>query len=278
MIKCLVSDLDGTLLLHGSFLKVEINKHTVQKIAQIRKNNVDFVIATGRTHDTKHVFEKQLGFSVDFIGNNGSCIMINDELVVDRTLPVSLFKRLVEYVSKQSISAAMLYVDSDGNHVFDDRFGHNNGMFKSMSKSGEISSYFEGDIDAWYKQNPTAKMFNKAVITVNNVDERNQVMDYLQPFVEVENVDMFYSADVFIEIMPKDVNKGFGIQHIKKEYGLLDHEIAVVGDSFNDVSMFQQFSTHSFAMESAPDEVKAYAKNIVHSVDDVIDYIIKFNQ
>src|SRR5690554_6175104 len=102
MIKCLVSDLDGTLLLHGSFLKVEINKHTVQKIAQIRKNNVDFVIATGRTHDTKHVFEKQLGFNVDFIGNNGSCIMINDELVVDETLPVSLFKRLVEYVSKQS--------------------------------------------------------------------------------------------------------------------------------------------------------------------------------
>src|SRR5690554_979406 len=278
MIKCLVSDLDGTLLLHGDFLQTKIHEKTIHGISKLRNNGVSFAIATGRTHDTRNVFEKQVGFSLDFIGSNGSSVIINNELVVDETLPTSFYTNLVNKIENQNILANLLFVDSDGHHIVDHRFGWDDDLFLKMHYSGEINHYFIGEIHEWFNTQHDAKNFNKAVITIQDRIARDKLMQYLAPFVEAENADMFYSADVFIEIMPKGINKGYGIHALKDYYNLNPEEIAVVGDSFNDVSMFEQFNTHSFAMQNSPSEVKKYAKYIVDSVDDVISYIEKFNQ
>ncbi len=277
MIKCLVSDLDGTLLLHGDFLQTRIHDKTVQNLKRLITSGVSFAIATGRTHDTRNVFEQQVGFNIDFIGSNGSSVIINNELVVDETISTEFYLKLVDTIKNQDVDANLLFVDSDGHHVVDQRFGWNDDLFLKMHYSGEINHYFVGEIPEWFNTQNDAKDFNKAVISVKSIEQRDKLMTSLQHFMEKENVDMFYSADIFIEIMPKGINKGYGIEALKKVYNLNYDEIAVVGDSFNDVSMFEQFYNHSFVMDNAQDEVKKFAKHVVSSVDEVILYIEKYN-
>lgn len=277
MIKCLISDVDGTLLLHDDFLISSIEKKTIEAVQSLVNQGVHFALASGRSHNNKHVFEAQLGIDLDFIGSNGSTVIIDNELKVDETLPWDFYQRLVETVSQQHVLTNIMFVDSDGHHIFDKRYGWDDLLFEKMSENKDIGHYFEGTIQEWRKETPQAKQFNKAVLTIRNVYDRDALMSFLEKFVEAENIDMFYSGDIFIEIMPKAINKASGIAHLCKHYGYSLDEVAVIGDSFNDVSMFAQHYNHSFVMKDADDRVQSFAKHVVASVDEVTHYISEYN-
>ena len=277
MNKCIVSDVDGTLLIHGDVLNVAIKEETIQAIQTLKEHGVHFAIASGRTHVTKSVFEKQLGFKLDFIGSNGASVIVNDELVVDQTLPWDFYERLSHQIANQHLDINLLFVDSDGHHIFDQSNGWNEKVFLKMFQSGEIQHYFEGSVWDWRKKNPLAKQFNKAVITVKNIDDRDQIFELLRPFVKEENIDMFFSAAVYVEIMPKGVNKATGVEAMSNILGFNPHEIAVVGDSFNDAAMFERFYENSFVMQSAEPDVLNKAKYVVTCVDEVVEKVIKKN-
>jgi Cof subfamily protein (haloacid dehalogenase superfamily) len=277
MIKCLISDVDGTLLLHKEEFIMNIEDKTVVAVRKLVQQGVHFVLASGRTHANKHVFEKQLGFPLDFIGSNGSSVIINEQLTVDKTMPLDFYIRLVDKVSKQNILSNIMFVDSDGHHIFDKRFGWDESLFLKMNDNKELSHYFEGTIEEWKNKSPNSKLFNKAVLTIANAIDRDELMAFLEEFVKEENIDMFYSGDIFIEIMPKAINKASGIANLCEYYGFNLDEVAVIGDSFNDVSMFTQHYQHSFVMQDADPEVKAHAKHVVASVDEAVHYIMEHN-
>ena len=277
MIKCLISDVDGTLLLHGDFLTSTIETKTIEAVNTIVKQGVHFALASGRTHSNKPVFERQFGFPLDFIGSNGSSVIINSQLKVDETMPWDFYERLVNKVSQVKVLSNIMFVDSDGHHVFEKRYGWDQLLFQQMFDNKEIAHYFEGSLEQWKKKFPYSKRFNKAVLNVSNVQDRDQIMSLLEDFIEEENVDMFYSGDIFIEIMPKAINKASGVASLCRYYGFRYDEVAVVGDSFNDVSMFTQHFEHSFVMKDADPQVKKFAKHEVSSVDEVANYIIEYN-
>ncbi len=277
MIKCIVSDVDGTLLIHGDVLNVAIKKETVRAIQKLKHHDIHFAIASGRTHVTKSVFEKQLGFNLDFIGSNGASVIVNNELIVDQTLPWDFYERLTKQIASHDLDANLLFVDSDGHHIFDQTHGWDEKVFLRMYESKEIQHYFEGDIWTWRKNNPNAKQFNKAVITIKNIEDRDRIYNLLVPFVKQENIDMFFSAAVYVEIMPKGVNKATGVQAMSNILGFAPHEIAVVGDSFNDTAMFEHYYENSFVMQAAEPAVLNKAKYVVSSVDEVIEKVIAKN-
>ncbi len=279
MIKCLISDLDGTLLLHdGDFSQSRIKQSTVEKLHRLLDEGVHFAIATGRTHSTKELFDEQLGFSSDFIGSNGASVVIENKLVVNKSLDNELAFEVVEMISKQDILVNILFVGSDGYHVEDMAYGWDDDVHQGMLEDGGINHYEIGKFDAWLKANPDAAPLSKLVLIIQNIADRDQLIKNLQDFVDERDIEMFYSADIFVDIMPGGIDKAYGIQAIQNYYGLEDDEIAVVGDSFNDVSMLEKYHKHSFAMATSSADVQAYAKYIVASVDEVIDYIETFNQ
>ncbi len=277
MIKCIVSDVDGTLLIHGDVLNVVINEETIQAVQTLKEHGIHFAIASGRTHVTKAVFEKQLGFNLDFIGSNGASVIVNDKLVVDQTLPWDFYERLSNQIANQHVNANLLFVDSDGHHIFDQTHGWEENVFLKMYQSGEIQHYFVGSIWDWRKQNPLAKQCNKAVINIQNIEDRDRIFELLTPFIQQENIDVFFSAAVYVEIMPKGVNKATGVQAMCDILGFDPHEIAVVGDSFNDAAMFEHFYENSFVMQSAEPTLLNKAKYVVSCVDEVVEKVIRKN-
>src|SRR5471030_370183 len=69
-----------------------------------------------------------------------------------------------------------------------------------------------------------------------------------------------------IEINNKEAQKGLILAKIAEKMGIKREEVMVIGDSFNDYSMFTQF-TESFAMENAVKQIKEVAKYITDTND-----------
>ncbi len=76
--------------------------------------------------------------------------------------------------------------------------------------------------------------------------------------------------------MPLSVSKGDALKRLIKELGIAPEEIACIGDSFNDLSMFA-LTPHSFAMSASREEILSRASKVVHSVAEAIDLIIAYN-
>ena len=69
-----------------------------------------------------------------------------------------------------------------------------------------------------------------------------------------------------IEITDHSAQKGLILAKVSKEMGIKKDEVMVLGDSFNDYSMFTEF-TETVAMENAVPEIKAIAKYITDTND-----------
>ena len=71
-----------------------------------------------------------------------------------------------------------------------------------------------------------------------------------------------------IEITDYSAQKGLILAKVSKEMGIEHDEVMVLGDSFNDYSMFTEF-TETVAMENAIPEIKKIAKYITDTNDNL---------
>jgi Cof subfamily protein (haloacid dehalogenase superfamily) len=275
MIKCLVSDVDGTLFLDVDPPTGIIENTTIQRIQELTKSGVRFVMASGRDHLTAHYLESKLNVKVDGIGQNGGVVMIDNEVLVSFPIEEALVQALYTLYQKTDFDVNILFIDDRGHHVFVRPSGWMYDLFKIMLSRKEITNLYEHDIDEYRKTDDHP--FVKAVITCNTQEDRDAFTQEMVEYLSDYSYDWFYSSPQYIEIMSKNVNKGTGVLHLAKVLNLKLDEIAVVGDSYNDISMFK-VTPHSFAMDHGDAKVRAEANYEVSKVDEVIDYILKNNQ
>ena len=83
--------------------------------------------------------------------------------------------------------------------------------------------------------------------------------------------EILWSAEA-IEFMNKGVNKAKALKDYIKLMNLEPSEVAVVGDSGNDVPLFEEFE-NSFVMKNAPEEVRKNAKTEIEGVFSLEEHI-----
>lgn len=267
MIKLFATDLDGTLLYdgNGSHHNTNLTKTRVELIHQLRKNGIHFAIATGRDYFTRHKISEQIGFDIDAIGSNGCCVIVNEKLMVNHTLSWDIMEKLNEQLEQFGYPFELLTIDSEGRHVMTNPKSHVFFVFNHMKANGEIRSFTEIPLLEWAKH--SEQLPNKIVIVVE--EHRDEIMEKLLPFIDKYNLDMFYSGPIYIEIMPKNVNKASGIEVLMRHYNIKDHEVAVIGDSMNDAAMLTRFQ-NSYVMSHASSDVLKLGKKVVDSVDEAM--------
>lgn len=72
-------------------------------------------------------------------------------------------------------------------------------------------------------------------------------------------VDVIYSDSHYLDILPKDVNKGSAIKHVAKQWGVDPSNIVCCGDSGNDIGMLEV--NKAIVVSNAKRELLAWAKN-----------------
>ncbi len=77
------------------------------------------------------------------------------------------------------------------------------------------------------------------------------------------------------ELTPRGCNKGEGLDEYCKVTGFKPEDIYVIGDSGNDIAMFQKYHENSYCMAHAYPSVKKYAKHIVSRVYKLDKLVLK---
>ncbi|WP_397386995.1 HAD-IIB family hydrolase [Paenibacillus sp. ClWae2A] len=89
-------------------------------------------------------------------------------------------------------------------------------------------------------------------------------------------IETFISDHDCLDVMPCNVSKGDALKLLIHKLGISPDEIACIGDSFNDLSMFA-LTPHSFAISESHEEIRSRTSTIVHSVAEAINHIISYN-
>ena len=77
------------------------------------------------------------------------------------------------------------------------------------------------------------------------------------------------------ELTPKGCSKGEGLEEYCRRLNINKDDVYVVGDSGNDITMFQKFHEHSYCMAHAYPSVKKYAKETITYVYKLDKLVLK---
>jgi len=257
MIKHIFCDLDGTLYHNG------INKEDIDAIKKIEQKNVEFNIATGRIFKQAHNMTKDsLDINGYYICENGSFIHDKDhKMIYKGTIDNDLVKKVIDRFKS---SKAHIYFKYDGKIIL-------------LEDIHTVKTYTNDYIidPKFVNKDSFDNLIGNIGIVSNDEDELYRIELYLKSEFD-EVLDIYFSSENTLNIVPKGVSKRAAIKYICDILGVDEDEIATIGNSPNDINMLEGIK-YSFAMEESRESVKKSANYIVKNVAHAIEIIEKIN-
>ena len=254
--KLLISDLDGTLYPKTTDQALQRNIEAVREF--IDHGNL-FAAATARGKWHYPELEQLIDRPLDYIGSNGAEILCHDGTTRFSTFDNLIFLSLADYLERHNIDATVAT-------------GLNDQWVWSWKNRYPIT---DPSVDA--------SSFDDAVLMNRHDFEHGSELLRIQIFVRPEQKDELMtqikqldlgatitSSDVnLIDLGPLNCSKSHAIDFLRKKYGLKREDIYVVGDSDNDLPMFETTS-NTYCMTNGTDRLKQSSNHIVDSVADLL--------
>ena len=273
MIKLIASDMDGTLFNSNQ----EISPLNIAAIKQAEKQNVEFMIATGRSLDTIGAIAKEYQLNCSFLLLNGAEIRDKDKNIISTAnieydiLP-RLYDTLVEmgYVPEfmtgqntqicgseetmyRNMGYRMLCLDRSHTLTLEEAIekGKTSVFMKNMVRNDSLEDMMEKNL-------PIRKM----IVFSPDLEQNARNREILT--AQFPELFISYSYPDNIEINARQAQKGHGLLQAIEKMGIQKEEVAVFGDGLNDLSMFELFP-NSFAPVNAEYDIKKLAKEVIPS-------------
>ncbi|MDR5587130.1 MULTISPECIES: Cof-type HAD-IIB family hydrolase [Clostridium] len=272
MIKLIASDMDGTLLNNNH----DIDEETVDAIRKAEEAGIIFTISTGREYDSvkgildKHNIKCQCILSNgaeyrDEDGNILKVININEkyvkqiiEILDENKLPARIFTDKGVFTTstrEEALQEVVFRTLTFNPNLTEDearKMAEKEGFFTSLK-------YIE-DVEKFFKDGIEVRKFVAFHKDVELIDKMKKTIGKL------EGLAISSSFDDNIEITDLNAQKGIILEQVAKKMDIDIKNVMILGDSFNDYSMFEIFE-ESVAMKNAIPEVKDIAKYITDSND-----------
>ncbi|NFS10010.1 HAD family phosphatase [Clostridium botulinum] len=270
MIKLIALDMDGTLLNNNHDIDVE----TVEAIRKAEEAGIIFTISTGREYDSvkgildKHNIRCQCILSNgaeyrDEEGNILEVININEEyakqiikILDENKLPARIFTDKGVFTTstrEEALQEVVFRTLTFNPNLTEDeakKMAEKEGFFTSLKYIDDVEKFFEDGIEV-----------RKFVAFHKDVE----LIDKIKKTVgKLEGLAISSSFDDNIEITDLNAQKGIILEQVAKKMDIDIKDVMILGDSFNDYSMFEIFE-ESVAMKNAIPEVKEIAKYITDS-------------
>ncbi|WP_158633925.1 HAD family hydrolase [Radiobacillus deserti] len=258
MIKLFVSDLDGTLLEEDK----QVSEENQTYIKKLTEHGIEFAVATGRSDRDIVKLMEDMNVTGHRVSQNGAFVFNKgNEAIFSGTFDRSLISDIHELIEAEYdfffvSTATDLYV---------------------TKKTEEMRRAEEAHFFPLVENRDLINLYGKSVFPtkISIVGDTERILELKK---KVDNrfgpdIESYLSDEHCVDILPKGISKASGIDHLLHLYNLKPEEIAVVGDSFNDVPMMQM-TPNSFAMSHARDEVKKHARHIVDHVHEAIRYFL----
>lgn len=249
MFKLLVTDVDGTLLDSSSKLP-EKNKEAL--IGCVSKG-IKVTFATGKTINGIRGLIDMLGLDTPQITIHGAVIYDGDHKVLRALkIPQNLYREVISSIKEKGYTPltasteGTIYYDGD-----DDKVQIIKEIGESLKKVKSIETDFFSH--------------NSACISIS-IPETDPLEVYLRQKFS-ESLQLVRSGKYFFDILHKDSNKGNALKFISKRLGITKKEVIAIGDSPNDVTLFNR-SGFAVAVRNAYPVILDLADEIVSSNDE----------
>lgn len=243
MYKLVISDLDGTLL----NAEHKISEYSKGIIEEINKKGIHFFIATGRHHYDVFKTKKELGLSNTYsISCNGARVHgPSGELLIAHDIDDRVANEILSIPLDKEINFSVFTQDKI--YIFDEKeWIHYEDKKDFPVEFVDKNSYIAKSPIKWFYHGESHEKLVKLDEIIKNGWG--------------QHVDTMFSLETCLEIMPKNISKGYAIKEIAKLEGIDTKNIIAFGDGFNDFEMLSVVGKGCI-MENASEKLKKALPN-----------------
>lgn len=267
MIKLIATDLDGTLFYPKRKFKLLTKKNRKFMIDYINQGN-EVVLVSGRNYFISNRVKKRIKNDIDMIACNGSVIYKGDELIFDSPMDhKKVYDFYLENCKNKEILTWIFMTDKDNMIVV------HNSLSSFLRVFYRIVLFFQFGYTGKCKfgkkrfkqmiENENARIYKVMAIYGLGRKATEKARIASKKFDEdlKDSFEVMWSTES-IEFMNKGINKARALEKLIQKLGIEKEEVAVIGDSGNDVPLFESFP-NSFVMSHAHEEVKKKANVVI---------------
>lgn len=248
--KLLASDFDGTLAFNN-----EISEQDIKKIKEFQDAGNLFGMSTGRNLDGILRITEPYGIHLDFLVLASGSKLVDEkgQVFFDRPLNKDIVTRI--YNATKCPKEYMFFADSGSvimNHSIQNNF------YKVIEDIGELEETDYAFMAIKYMEGEEA--------------QAQQTVDFINAHFAEEVIA--YRNTINVDIVSKGCSKGKGVLMVADHFHLKKEDIAVIGDSMNDISMFD-ITDHAYSFNHIEPVLKQHVNHFVGSVSECIDDLLE---
>lgn len=274
MSKLLASDIDGTLLLNK-----KIHHKSIENIDRFKNDGNLFILSTGRALCELDSIINEYKLDVD------AYVLCNGAFILDKSLNIiedfKIDSNIVYKISK--------YVLSTNNFTLSVLDGYKSYLIKSKNILKARNLFNLNSLKKIYKM-LINKSSNLELLNLNHLKDNDLNINIMSIYSLNDNVekaenlknylnDEFgeyitaYRNKYFVDVVFKGCSKATGIEKVCKNFNLADNNVYVIGDSWNDLSMFERYD-NSYTFTYAEKTLQKKANKVIDSFHYCIDDIL----
>lgn len=270
--KLVVLDLDGTLLQENK----EISKRTIEYLSELKKNDIDVVIATGRSYYHGKKLIEPLKEDMIILSNNGSIARhtSNDEVIFASYLSEKKSENIIKESIRQGFNPIL--------HVNE----FNTGYDLVIEKDPYDSSYhgYMTKDNIRFKKIKLSELKYDKILSVCLTGEFNELETFRKNVINKypNTYNSFTSRNLKIRALLEFLDlrgcKWEGIKRYAKSKNINREEIISIGDDNNDIELIKK-SGLGIAMKNGTTEIKNIADKITrydNNSDGVVQELQKY--
>ncbi|WP_141540269.1 HAD family hydrolase [Bacillus cereus] len=254
MIKLFVSDLDDTLVYNVS----HIHKEDEKALCWLAEKGTNICFASGRFTHRIHDAVKEFTFPYYTTGLNGAKMLLpNGQVFHESKFNNGVAQEIYRYIHEKGLADIVCAKEqrytkkkNENHYVFEKYMGVHIAEVEALEEK-------------------FGKTVHPAKLFVYGEAEKIEALDQELREVFHEQAEIFISGKGYVDIMPVGVSKGSALKRLMEYLKIEAHEVACIGDSFNDISMFS-VTPHSFTLQHAHPYVKEKAGHVVRSVEEAV--------
>ncbi|MEX2783944.1 Cof-type HAD-IIB family hydrolase [Streptococcus sp. H49] len=253
-VKLIASDMDGTFL----DSRGDYDRRRFERLLDIlEEKDIKFVVASGNSMPRLAMMFDGLLERLIVVAENGAQLITNGQLFAEHTVAKSDLENFLVYFSKQLAEYKVILSGLKATYMLkDSHFSIDSSLIKADQAALLMKSIVELSD---FNQLPADERFFKISLLLPEEKDRELIADFNNRFPG--HLTATASGFGGVDIIQTGWHKGRALAQLMQHYGLTADQVMAFGDGGNDIEMLR-LAGASYAMDNAPQEVKAAARFI----------------